>query len=327
MRAVAIVDGEGGPTLELIDTPQPVPGADDLLVKVHAAGINRADLRRTQAHFASSGPLIAGLEVAGEVIGMGRNVCGYALGDRVAALTHSGYAEFAIVNSGQALPVPPIMNWNAAAALPVWWMTAHDALITAGKFVAGEVVLIQAGASGIGIATAQIAKLLGASKIFATTRGQRHHDALLHLGVNHLIDREKNNVAQTVSDWTDGHGADVIIDMIGGGILAENIDTAALGGRIVSVGRMGGFTDTVDLDQLALKRIELIGVTFRTRSAEQKKKVRAAMLRDLNSALSDGRLCPIVDRTFALSAALDAQEYVRGNQHFGKVVLDLDAGI
>ena len=323
MKAVLVVPGPSGPTLELQDVPAPVAGATELLVRVRGAGLNRADLRRTQSHFASTGGAhIAGLEMAGEVIGVGSAVKGWVVGDRVMAMANACYAEQAVVDYRIALRAPKQLSWIEAAGLPTVYLTAHDALATAGGLVRGGTVLVQGVTSGVGIVAVQLAKALGASQVFGTARSTARFGRLAALGMDQGIDAKTQDVVAAVSQNTGGRGVDVIVDMIGGGALTANVACSAIPGRIVSVGRLGGMTDTVDLNELARKRISLVGVTFRTRSIEDKRKLNERFMVDLGAQLADGRLRPIIDRTYPLSEALAAQDYMASNAHFGKIVLE-----
>ena len=321
MKAIVVVGSADGPTLELATVPVPVPGPTQVLVRVKAAGLNRADLRRTQAHFKVSGPVVAGLEVAGEVVSCGGKVSAFRRGDQVAAMAAGGYAEYAVAEEASAISVPADMPVEQAAALSTWYMTAHDALVTAGGFTAGGSVLITAAASGIGIATAQIARALGAGILIGSIRRPRENPGFAALDWNSVIGSEPDAIRAGVSEAIGNNGADIAVDMVGAGVLDALMDAAALGGRIVSVGRMGGFHDGIDLDKLALKRISLVGVTFRTRDRNAKAAVRDAMMRDLWRHLESGAIQPPIDRVFPLAEALDAQEHMKANKHFGKVLL------
>jgi len=321
MKAIVVVAGADGPTLELASLSVPAPGPTQVLIRVSAAGLNRADLRRTQAHFKVAGPVVAGLEVAGEVIACGAEVEGLAPGDRVAAMAAGGYAEYAVAEDVSAIRVPRDIPAETAAALATWYMTAHDALVSAGGFAPGASVLVTAAASGIGIATAQIARVMGAGRLIASVRRPRDEPEFAALGWDRVIGGGPDDIRAGVARATGGKGADVVVDMVGGGLLDALMDATALGGRIVSVGRMGGLHDRIDLDKLALRRIALVGVTFRTRDRAAKAAVRDAMMRDLWPLLEQGAIVPPVDRVFPLSEALDAQEHMKANRHFGKVVL------
>ena len=323
MKAIVVVPGVAGPTLAYQTVPDPIPGPTELLVKVRGAGLNRADLNRTQSHFSSTGAAhVAGLEMAGEVIGMGNAVKGWALGDRVMSMANACYAEQAVVDYRVVLKAPSQLSWAEAAGLPTVYLTAHNALATAGGLVRGGTVLVQGVTSGVGIVAVQLAKALGASLVLGTARSSARFERLMGLGMDHGIDVKSQDLLAEVNRHTGGRGVGIIVDMIGGGALAANIACAALAGRVVSVGRMGGMTDTIDLNELARKRVSLVGVTFRTRSIDDKQKVSAAFLADLGAQLSDGRVRPIVDRTYPLAEALAAQAYMASNAHFGKIVLE-----
>ncbi|MYF90188.1 MAG: zinc-binding dehydrogenase [Boseongicola sp. SB0676_bin_33] len=323
MNAIVVVTGPEGPTLELATVPVPTPGPTQVLIRVSASGLNRADLRRTQAHFKVSGPVVAGLEVAGEIIECGAEVAGLQVGDNVAAMAPGGYAEFAVAEDVSAIKVPADMPPEQAAALATWYMTAHDAMVTAGKFRRGDAVLVTAAASGIGIATAQIARAMGAGVLIGSVRSPKDNAAFAGLGWDAVSAGAPEDIRTCVATATNERGVDVVIDTVGSGILDALMDATALGGRIVSVGRMGGFHDQIDLDKLALRRISLVGVTFRTRDRAQKAAVRDAMMRDLWRLLESGAIVPPVDRIFALKEALAAQEHMKANKHFGKVVLQV----
>jgi len=324
MKAVFVVDGpDGKKTLRVGDAPSPEPGPNDLLVAVRAAGLNRADLQRRQQHFASAGgAYIAGLEAAGEVIGMGCAVTGFAIGDRVMAMVNGGYAEQAIVDHRIAIRVPARCNWVDAAALPTLFLTAHDALVTNGRLRAGENVLIHAASSGVGLAALQLARFFGAGKILGTSGSSAKLARLRDLGLDVGIDHTQSDIAQAAAAATGEAGVHVVLDNVGRGTLAASLQVTALGGRIVSIGRMGGSKDEIDLDRLALRRLHLIGVTFRTRTLEDKIAVGQAFLRDCGAALESGALRPVIDRTYPLDEALAAQERMRANAHLGKIVLE-----
>ena len=322
MRAIVVADGPDGPTLELAEVPVPSPGPTQVLIRVAASGLNRADLRRTQAHFKVSGPVVPGLEVTGEIIECGAEAAGFQAGDTVAAMAPGGYAEYAVADDGLGVQNP---CRDAARTGSSSCDLVHDGPRCADDrgqgSRQGETVLVTAAASGIGIAAAQIAKAMGAEKLIGSVRRPKDNAAFLGLGWDVVSGGAPDDIRASVAAETGGRGADVVIDTVGSGILDGLMDAAALGGRIVSVGRMGGYFDQIDLDKLALRRISLVGVTFRTRSRAQKAAVRDAMLRDLWVFLEDGSITPPIDRVLALEEALAAQEHMKANRHFGKIVL------
>ena len=327
MKAVVIHASADGGTLEYRDVPDPAPQPGELVVRVKATGLNRADLaqrRGTYPRPATGGDSafnIAGLEAAGEVAGIGAGVTGFAVGDRVMAMCAGGYAEYTTVDHRLAMRVPPQLSWEEAAAVPVAYMTEHDALITNAALRAGESVLIHAASSGVGIAAIQIAKLWGATPVMGTSGVAEKLTALAAQGLDHGINYRTENFADAVLAATHGAGVDVVIDHVGGSHFHDNLRCMALRGRLVSVGRLGGGMGELDLDVMALRRLRLIGVTFRTRSLDERITLTQRCAADLLAALADGRLRPLVHRAFPLQDALAAQAYMASNAHIGKIVL------
>ncbi|HET6875424.1 MAG TPA: zinc-binding dehydrogenase [Acidimicrobiales bacterium] len=328
MRAALYEPSEPG--IRVTEIEDPVPGPGQLLVRVRAAGLNRADLLARRAAPSTPGgagrgtqSAIAGSEAAGEVVGVGPGVEGWAPGDRVMGRCR-GYAELATIDADVAMPVPAAMGWEEAGALPVAVMTMHDALRTNGGLAPGGTVLINAATSGVGVVGIRAASLLGASTVFATSRSSEKLDLVREfvepLGSSLVtIDTSDEDVATRVLEATEGRGVDVVVDNVGGTVLATNLAVCAITGRIVQVGRLGGRNDTIDLDELARKRIGLIGVTFRTRTAAEVADVVRRCMEDLGSRLMDCR--PRIDRVFPLSEARVAQDALARNQHVGKIVL------
>ena len=325
MKAIVI---EGADLRLRADLPVPVAGPDDLLVRVHAAGVNYADLMRKPSHFgaASSGPAIAGLELAGAVVGVGRNVRGFAPGDRVMAMDGGAYAEFAVLDHRLVARVPERLGWPEAAAVMVSFMTAHDALCTQGRFVAGDAVLVQGCTSGVGIAAAQLAAYLHASHVIGTSTTAAKLAAMKYWGVDVPVNVREQSVAEATSAATGGAGVAVIVDAVGGAAAADNLAAAAIGARWITVGRVDGKSAQIELNEFARKRLELIGVTFRTRSLFERIRVVERFTASVLPALASAALKPKVDRVFELADAAAAQDHVRSGKHFGKVVLKI-AGI
>lgn len=323
VKAVVIVPENGSVTFAVRDLPPPVPGPNDVLVAVKAAGLNRANLIRSYPVRSSrpDGVVIAGGEIAGEVTAVGAAVTDFRVGDRVMGMAEGSFAEQAILDRRLAMRVADEIGWPVAASIPIVYATAHDALISNGALAAGETVLINAASSGVGIAAIQIAKFKGAGLIAATSGSPDKLARLPAIGATLVIDYRRENFADAVLAKTDKRGADVIIDNVGGSMLADNIKVAAIKARMISVGRLGGNTDELDLDELARKRIKLIGVTFRTRSAEERIAVVRRFAEDCLGAMSKGAFLPVVDRVFPLDAVREAMEYMRSNTHFGKLAL------
>lgn len=325
MKAICIEPVNGQPELFLREVPRPELGPHDLLVRVHCAGVNFADLARAARHFSSeggpAGPAIAGLEMAGEVVAVGAQVHGFAPGARVMGLTQATYAEYCCIDYRVAMAVPDNLAWADAAAIPASFMTAHDALVTNGEMQSGEVVLIQAASSSVGIAAVQIARLLGAGQVIGTSTSNAKLERLAPLGLQHGINSKECDFAEAVLTATGGHGADVIIENIGGESLPGDVKCAAVKCRIVNVGRLGRATGEIDLEEHSRKRIRLIGVTYRTRTVDEHGEVARRAIGTLGPALSSGAIRPVVDSTFALEQASQAQDYLKSGRHFGKVLL------
>ena len=323
MKAIVVVAGADGPTLEMQSVPEPVPGPHDLLVQVKAVGLNRADLARVQQHYASSAVNIAGLEAAGEIIALGSAVSGFAIGDRVMAMCANSYAEKTLMDARFAMKVPAGMGWEAAAATPTWYLTAHDAMIVNGAMARGESVLIQAVAAGVGLAGVQVAKALGAGLILGTSRDAAKLEKLKAYGLDVAIDKSREDFATAAKAATGGRGVDIIMDNIGASVLKGNMEALALCGRLIGVGRLGGKMAEIDLDLSALKRLRLIGVTLRTRTIDEKAELARRAIADLGPLIESGKLAPLVDKTFPLDQALAAQDYMKTNRHLGKIVLTI----
>ena len=318
MRAVTLDPSRGA--LELTELPDPEPAPAEVLVRIRAAGLNRADLLARSGNYptGSATPLVAGLELAGEIVALGADVEGWQIGERVMAMGR-GYAELACVESRQLLPVPELLGWEEAGGTPVALLTAHDALLTNGRLGPGESVLIQAVTSGVGTMALAIARTMGATPILGTSRSS---GKLSQLGPELIaIDTTRDDVLDRAQEATGGAGIDVVLDNVGASALAENVAAAAIGGRIVQIGRLGGPRAELDLEELARKRLTLLGVTFRTRTPEQRAEIVRRCLVDLGRALASGELRPPVARVFPLEEAEQAQAALARNEHVGKIVL------
>ncbi|MBC2638172.1 zinc-binding dehydrogenase [Rhodococcus wratislaviensis] len=316
------MDGTVTPTLSTIDAPELIPGC--VRVSVRAASINRADLLiRAGTHTpaaAGAGPAVAGLDACGEVIEVAPDVTGIHKGDRVMAMVPGGLAEEVIVPAAAAVPVPRSWSFAEGAAAITALMTEHNALVTAARLQPGETVLVHAAASGVATQAIQLAKVLGAQRVYGTARSHTHAQVLEGLGLDELIDVSDTNFADRILERTDGKGADVILDHVGGPYLEDNLRAAAIRGRIVGVGRLGGASGTLDMEELARKRVELIGVTFRTRSDEEKFAI-AQGLRIVDLEKNADALRPLIHDTYSWDRVLEAQEGLADNKHVGKLVL------
>jgi NADPH:quinone reductase len=320
MRAV-VLGADGSVAVQ--DVEPPVPAADQLLVRVRAAGLNRADLS-ARASAAQAGPAIAGLELAGEVEAVGAQVSRWRPGDRVMG-RGSGFAELALLGDGDAIAVPADLSWEEAGAMPVTLLTAHDALVTNGRLRPGELVVVNAGSSGVGVSAARMAGLLGAGAVVSATTTAAKETAI-RAAVGPLpcplvvTDATGDEFVAVVRGQSgDGQGAHLFIDNVGASVLRDNMAAARVTGRIVQVGRLGGRHAEIDLDELARKRLTLVGVTFRTRSRDEGAEVVRRCVGDLGDQLT--RYRPRIDRVFPLAQITDARAAMLRNEHVGKIVV------
>lgn len=324
MKAAVIVQHGSDRTLQVQEVAAPQPGPGEILVRVRAAGLNRADLALLPHGPASgySGPAIPGMEMAGEVVGLGSGVSAWRVGDRVMAMAPRAYAQQVTVDARWAMPVPEGCAWEHAAAMPLAMMTAHDALIVNGRMRTGDAVLIQGVSSGVGIAALQIAKARGASVVIGTSTSEAKLARLAPLGLNWGVNTRKDALEPVVQKATDSRGVDVVVDFIGAPALDDNMKALAVKGRLVQVGRLGGVVAPgIDLNLLSLKRLQLIGVTFRTRTPEEVASLVATLQADLGGDIDALKYQPLVDREFSLADVAQAHEHMKQNSHLGKIVL------
>lgn len=323
MRA-AMVTADG---VKVREAARPTPGPEEVLVRVRAATLNRADLgvAAGHAHGAMGGPgTILGLDFAGEVAAVGNAVTGIKPGDRVTCSGSGGYAEYAVADMGRVMPVPDRnMSWEQAAALPVALGTMHDALVTNGRLAKGESVMILGASSGVGLMALQIAKFLGAATVVGTSTDAGRRARLAEFGADVAVDTKDAGWADQVLAATGGKGVNLVIDQVSGGTINAAMKATAILGRIVNVGRLGGARAEFDFDLHATRRIAYIGVTHRTRSREEIRAEYAAMRRDLWDAVQEGRFGIPIDKVFPLDQAVEALAHMKANQHFGKIALSV----
>jgi NADPH2:quinone reductase len=318
----AVVTEQG---VQYTDAPKPSPKANEILIKVKAASLNRADLAVASGHrhgTVGGAGTIVGLECAGEVEAVGADVKDFKAGDRVMSSAAGGFAEYAVTDSGRAHKIPANnMSYEQAACMPVAVQTMHNALVGAGRLKKGESVLIQGASSGVGLLGMQIARHMGASIVMGSSTNEGRRGKLKDFGCDVAIDTTDPKWPNKVKEATGGKGVDLIVDQVSGGVMNENMEAAAILGRIVNVGRLGGMKGEFNFDLHALKRIDYIGVTFRTRTPEEVRAIVKSARADLWPAIESGKLHLPIDRTFPLSQAADALAHMKANAHFGKIVL------
>jgi NADPH2:quinone reductase len=263
-----------------------------------------------------------GIEFAGEIVALSQGVSGWTTGDRIMA-RGAGYAEYTVVSQRALMLIPDGMSWAEAAAIPNVFVTAHDAIVSNAALKLGESVLVTAGSSGVGTAAIQIARYLNAKPVVATTRSAAKGHALGALGAHEIIDTSQGGWVDAVLEATGQHGVDVIIDQVGGPMLADNIRVLAIKGRLVSVGRNAGQVGDCNLDEVARKRASIIGVTFRTRTAEEALACSERFAADMLNAFAIGALKPVLDRTFPFERIADAHAYMLSDAQIGKIVVTM----
>jgi len=322
MRMRAAVVGHGKLSVQEVDLPRPKP--TELLVRVHTAGLNRADLAVAAGarHGSFGGPgAIPGLEWAGEVVETGGDVREFAPGDRVMCSGLGAFAEYAVVDWRRALPVPAGLDLVTAATLPVALQTMHDAIVTNGRLQPGETVLVQGASSGVGLMALQIARKAGASVVIGTSTNAERRARLPEFGATCVVDPSQPDWPDAVRRATSDKGVDLVIDQVSGPLMNGHLAAAAIKGRIVNVGRLGGMRGDFDFDLHAFKRVTYIGVTFRTRTIEEIAEINARMRADLWDAVVAGQLRLPLAAQFPLDRVDEALALMRENRHFGKLVL------
>ena len=321
----AAVVGTNG-IVEVRDVPKPEPGPAQVLTRVRASGLNRADLIMASGrmHGPQGGAgAVLGLEWSGEVVAVGADVKDFKPGDRVMCSGGGGYAEYAASDMGRTTKIPANnMTYAQAATLPVALQTMHNAVVTAGRLKAGESVLIQGASSGVGLMALQIAKFKCAKLVIGSSTNADRRAKLKDFGADLAVDSKDPGWADQVLAATGGKGVDLIVDQISGYVANQNLKATAILGRIVNVGRLGGFHGDFDFDLHAARRIDYIGVTFRTRSVEEVREINRLMRADLWPAIESGKIALPIDRTFPLDQAAAALAHMKANAHLGKIVLE-----
>lgn len=306
------------------DLPIPTPNENQILVKVAASSLNRADLSLVdgRSHGAHGGPgTVLGLEWSGTVIAVGEKTQRFAVGDRVMCSGIGGFAEYACADWRRAFPLPTeATTWEEAACLPIALRTAHTSLKEMARLEPGETVAIVGASSGVGLMCLQVAKVLGAKFVIGTSTHLERQAKLTEYCADLVVNTKDSDWADQIQQATDG-GVDAIIDFLAGPLVNDSMRALKIGGRLVNVGRMAGETGTFDFDLHALRRIQYYGMTFRTRSDENVGEIAVRVEADLWEALRRGELSLPIDRTLPLEKTVEALEAMRRNEHFGKIVI------
>ncbi|SKA34935.1 NAD(P)H-quinone oxidoreductase [Consotaella salsifontis] len=322
---VVEIERPGGPeVLKTSRRPLPAPGDGEVLIKVEAAGINRPDaLQRVGAYPPPPGaPDWPGLEVAGTVVELGSGVSRFRIGEPVVALLPGGgYAEYCTVAQETVLPAPAGLPMVEAAAVPETFFTVWHNVFERGGLKAGETLLVHGGTSGIGTTAIQLARAFGA-KVITTAGSDAKCDDARRLGANRAINYRTEDFVEAVLDETEGRGADVILDMVGGDYVQKNCEAAAEDGRIVQIAFLGGTRSTLDMSLVMRKRLVLTGSTLRNRPIAVKGAIAEAVEREIWPLLANGAVRPVIDASYPLSQAAEAHRHLE-RDHVGKIVLSL----
>lgn len=326
MKAV-IFDSPGGPeVLKIGDYPDPVPFEKEILVKVKATAVNRADTLQRMGKYPppAGASTVLGLEMAGEVADTGSGVTRLRKGDRVFGLIPGGgYAEYAVIHESMAMKIPGNLSFNEAAAIPEVFLTAYQALVWYGRIEKNSSVLIHAGGSGVGTAGIQIAREIGA-KSYVTASASKHKTCL-ELGAAAAIDYKKNDFVDEVLTFTDGKGVDVIIDFISGPYFKKNIELLKTDGRLIILASLGGGkVDDFDLRKILAKRISVIGSTLRARSLDYQVELTNDFSEFALGKFERGEIKPVIDSVFDWKDVAEAHRLMESNKNTGKIVLEIN---
>jgi len=320
----AYVYGANG--AEIADVAKPAPKGTQVLVKVHACGLNRADLGMTKGHaHGSAGGVgaVLGMEWAGEIAEVGPDARGVKAGDKVMGSGAQAFAEYTLADHGRLFRTPSNMNFEEAATLPVALATMHNAVVTNGALQPGQSVLIQGASSGVGLMALQIARLKGAKTVIGSSTDAGRRGRLKEFGADLAVDSSDPGWVDQVLKATNGEGVDLIVDQISGKVASQNLAATRIKGRIVNVGRLGGTHADFNFDLHAARRINYIGVTFRTRSIDEIREIFDEVRKDIWPAVEARKLQLPIDKVFAFDDIGKAFEHMEANRHLGKIVVTL----
>ncbi len=323
MKVVDVPQPGGPEALVLAERPVPEPGRGEVLIKVAAAGLNRADVLQRRGFYPSpaGAPSYPGLEVAGTIVALGDGVTEFKVGNPVCALlAGGGYAEYCRVDAGQVLPIPGSLDMIQAAALPEAMFTVWSNVFVFGRLQQGETLLVHGGSSGIGVTAIQLAAARGHT-VFATAGSAAKCRFCESLGARRAVDYKTEDFVAEIAKETAGRGVNVVLDMVGGSYLARNLQVLAPEGRLVMIATQGGAKGEIDVMRIMQQRLLVTGSTLRPRSAEFKRAIRDQLLQDVWPLLVAGRVRPVVDSVFALAEASKAHARMESSEHMGKIIL------
>jgi len=318
----AYVYGASGAAIT--EVAKPSLKGTQVLVRVHACGLNRADLGMTKGHVhGSAGGVgtVLGMEWAGEIAELGPGVKGVKVGDKVMGSGAAAFAEYTLADHGRLFRSPSNMNFEEACTLPIALTTMHNAVVTVGGLQAGQKVMIQGASSGVGLMGLQIAKLKGASLVVGSSTDPVRRGRLKEFGADLAVDSSDPGWVDAVLQATSGEGVDLIVDQISGKVASQNLKATKIKGRIVNVGRLGGTHADFNFDLHAARRIDYVGVTFRTRSIEEIREIFDQVRKDIWPAVESRRLQLPIDKVFSFDDIGKAFAHMEANKHLGKIVV------
>ena len=325
MRSYWMQVSDHDAVLELRETAQPEPGPGQILLRLHAAALNRGEFIQGHGLHSKPGARQIGLEGAGEVAALGAGVSGLKLGARIMGRCPGAFSEYALMDAREAIPIPDSVAWEEAAAIPLVYQVAYDLLVLQGHLAANEWVLINGVSSGVGVASLQMAKALGA-RVAGTSGSAGKLARLREFGLDAAACTRHADFHDAVMKATDGAGVNVVVNNVGGSVFAEDLRCMAFEGRLGMVGYVDGqLKAEIDIEALHAKRLTLFGVSNKMRSPQHRAKPVPDFIRDMLPAFAAGRIKPIVDRVFAFEQLSEAREHMQADRHLGKIVLAMPA--
>jgi NADPH:quinone reductase-like Zn-dependent oxidoreductase len=308
-------------TIELRDVATPEPGPGQMLVKMRAASLNRGEFILGHGLQKAGTSKAIGMEGAGEIVKLGPALTGFAVGERVMGRCAGAFSEYALLDAREAIPMPPNLSYDEAASIPLTFLVVHDMLVAQGKLSAGEWLLVTGVSSGVGVASLQAAKALGA-RVIGTSGSQEKLDRLKPAGLDVGLNTRAPDFHDAVMNATGGKGVNLVVNTVGGTVFAECVRSMAFEGRLATVGYVDGVLKSeIDLQALHVKRLTLFGVSNKMRTPEQRAAGVPAFVADLMPAIAAGRIRPVIDRVYPFAELAEAKAYMESNRHLGKIVI------